>query len=87
MHRYIVILLIVISQQGLADWVVPSERVNSRVGQSSQTAAGTGFSVRCRQAVMRRDIEACAGALPCREGRRKRRPCFPACAPLAMLQE
>ena len=30
MHRYIVILLIVISQQGLADWVVPSERVSMR---------------------------------------------------------
>ena len=91
MHRYLVVQLIVISQQGLADWVVPSERVNSnvtiRAGQSSQTAAGTGFSVRCQQAVMRRDIEACAGALPCREGRRKRRPCFPACAPPAMLQE
>lgn len=41
MHRYIVILLIVISQQGLAYWVVPSELVTSgvtiRAGQGSQT--------------------------------------------------
>ena len=41
MHRYLAIPLIVISQQELAEWVVPSERVTSgasiRAGQSNRT--------------------------------------------------